>query len=63
MADLWSEMAREVSDEWIADGRLDASANHLGGGDLEFWNEVERRVKLAEADAGGQDERPSRPQS
>ena len=56
-------MAREVSDEWIADGRLDASANHLGGGDLEFWNEVERRVKLAEADAGGQDERPSRPQS
>ena len=38
-----------------------AWTSHRTGGDLEFWDEVERRVKLAEAEARGEGEQPSEP--
>ena len=42
---LMTEAAREVSEEWTADGRMHLPPDDTrGDDDVGFWDEVERRV-------------------
>ena len=43
----WSQAARQVSDEWIREGRMPLDPNGWSGDgarELALWDEIERRV-------------------